>query len=62
MSQIKQNNLKLKKLNTLTTPDYNLFLGRTAFKSNDEYKNIFVYQPTLDKLELKKIQRCWLRS
>ena len=30
------------------------FLGRMYFKSNDKSQNTFVYQPTLDRLELKK--------
>ena len=34
--------------------DYNFFLGRTYFTSNDGTQNTFVYQPTLDTLELKK--------
>ena len=43
-----------KKLNSLITKDYNFFLGRIYFKSNDESQNMFIYQPTLDMLELKK--------
>ena len=43
-----------KKLNNLITKDYNFFLGRIYFIINDGSQNIFVYQPTLDKLELKK--------
>ena len=43
-----------KKLNNLITKDYNFFLGRIYFTSNDGSQNIFVYQPTLDSLELKK--------
>ena len=43
-----------KKLNSLITRDYNFFLGRTYFASNDGSQNTFVYQPTLDTLELKK--------
>ena len=43
-----------KKLNRLTTKDYNFFLGRLYFTSNDGLQNMFVYQPTLDTLELKK--------
>ena len=43
-----------KKLNNLITKDYNFFLGRIYFTINDGSQNIFVYQPTLDKLELKK--------
>ena len=42
------------KLNSLITNDYNFFLGRMYFISNDGSQNMFVYQPTLDKLELKK--------
>ena len=43
-----------KKLNSLITKDYNFFLGRNYFTSNDGSQNTFVYQPTLDTLELKK--------
>ena len=42
------------KLNSLITNDYNFFLGRMYFTSNDGSQNTFVYQPTLDTLELKK--------
>ena len=44
----------LKELNSLTTKDYNFFFGRMYFTSNDEHQNTFVYQTTLDTLELKK--------
>ena len=43
-----------KKLNRLTTKDYKFFLVRLYFTSNDGLQNMFVYQPTLDTLELKK--------
>ena len=43
-----------KKLNILTTKDYNFFLSRIYFTSNDGSQNTFVYQPTLNTLELKK--------
>ena len=43
-----------KKLNRLTTKDYNFFLVRLYFTSNDGLQNMFVYQPTFDTLELKK--------
>ena len=43
-----------KKLNSLITKDYIFFLGRMYFTSNDGSQNKFVYQPTLDTLELKK--------
>ena len=43
-----------KKLNSLITKDYNFFLGRNYFTGNDGSQNTFVYQPTLDILELKK--------
>ena len=33
--------------------DYNFFLGRIYFTSNDGFQNMFVYQPTLNVLELK---------
>ena len=42
------------KLNSLITNDYNFFLGRMYFTSNDGSQNTFVYQPTLDTLEFKK--------
>ena len=38
------------KLNSLKTVDYNFFLGRIYFTSNDVSQNKLVYQPTLDKL------------
>ena len=40
-----------KKLNSLITKDYNFFLGRIYFTSNDGSQNTFVYQPTLDNVE-----------
>ena len=43
-----------KKLNSPITKDYNFFLGTVYFTSNDGSQNTFVYQPTLDALELKK--------
>ena len=43
-----------KKLNSLITKDYNFFLARIYFKSNDRFQNTFVYLVTLDTLELKK--------
>ena len=42
------------KLNNLITNDYNFFLRRMYFTSNDGSQNTFVYQPTLDMLELIK--------
>ena len=42
-----------KTLNSLTTKDYNFFLGRIYFASNDGSQNTFVYQPILYTLELK---------
>ena len=42
-----------KKLNTLIIKDYNFFLGRIYFTSNDGSQNTFVYQLTLGTLELK---------
>ena len=54
ISSNKTNSLEAqKKLNSLITKDYNLFLGRIYFTSNDGSKNTFFYQPTLDTLELK---------
>ena len=51
----KAKNLEVpKKLNTLITKDYNFFLGRICFTSNDESQNTFVYQPALYTLESKK--------
>ena len=43
-----------KKINSLTSKYYTVFLGRIYFISNDGSQNTFVYQPTLDTLELKK--------
>ena len=43
-----------KKLNSLTTKDYNFFLGRNYFTSNDGSQNMFIYQPTLDTSESEK--------
>ena len=43
-----------KKANSLITNYYNVFLGRMHFTGNDRSQNAFVYQPTLDKLKLKK--------
>ena len=44
----------LEVLKKLTTKDYNFFLGRMCFTSNDGSQNTFVYQRTLDNLESKK--------
>ena len=44
----------LKKLNSLTTKDYNFVIGRIYFTSNDGSQNTIAYQPALDTLELKK--------
>ena len=44
----------LRKLDSLTTKDYNDFLGRMYFTRNDGSQNAFVYQPTLHTLELKE--------
>ena len=43
-----------KKLSSLIIKDYNFFLGRIYFASNDGSQNTFTYQPTLDTLESKK--------
>ena len=43
-----------KTLNGLTVKDYDLFLDRIYFTSHDGSQNTFVYQPTLDTLQLKK--------
>ena len=43
-----------KKLNSLKTKDYNFFLSRIYFTSNDGSQNAFVSQPTLDTIELHK--------
>ena len=51
-----------KKLNSLITKDYNFFLGRIYFRSNDGSQNTFVYQLTLDALGLKKDKRYQLCS
>ena len=42
-----------KDLNSLIAKDYNVFLSKIYFTSNDGSQNTFVYQPTLDVLELK---------
>ena len=43
-----------KKLNSPITRDYNFFLGRIYFTSNDRSQNTCVSQPTFDALETKK--------
>ena len=43
-----------KKLNSLIPKDCSFVLGRIYFTSTDGSQNTFVYQPTLDTLELKK--------
>ena len=43
-----------KKLNSVTTNDFNFFLSRNYFARNDGSQSTFVYQPTLDTLELTK--------
>ena len=43
-----------KKLSCLITNDYPFFSDRMYFASNNGPHNTFVYQPTLDTLELKK--------
>ena len=43
-----------KKLDSLITNYYNFFLGKMQFTSNDGSQDAFVYQQTLDTLELKK--------
>ena len=45
-----------KKLKSLITKVYNFFLDKIYFTSNDASQNTFVYQTTLDTLELKKRQ------
>ena len=42
------------KLNCLIAKYYIFFLGRIYFTNNDESQNTFVYQPTLERLGLKK--------
>ena len=42
------------KLNSLITKEYNFFLGRICFTSNDGSQVTFVYQATLYTIELKK--------
>ena len=49
-----------KKLDSLIKHDYNFFFARNHFASNDRSQNTFVYQPTVNTLELKK--RYWLCS
>ena len=43
-----------KKLNSLTTKVYKFFLDKNYFTSNYGSQNTFVYDTTLDTLELKK--------
>ena len=43
-----------KKLHSVITKDYNFFLGRIYFTSNDRSQNTFVFQSTLHSLQLKK--------
>ena len=43
-----------KKSNSLIKNYYKFFLGGMYFTSNDGSQTTFVYQPTLDTLELKK--------
>ena len=43
-----------KNLKSLTTKDYNSFLGKTYFTSNNGFENAFIYQARLDTLESKK--------
>ena len=45
-------------IDSLTTKDYDFYLGRMYFTSNDGSQNTFIYRPTLDILKLKKRQRC----
>ena len=56
--QITSNKIKhlqvQKKLNSLIRKDYNFLLGRIYFTSNEGSQKMFVYQPKLDPLELKK--------
>ena len=44
-----------KKLNSLLTNDHKFFLCRMYFTSYDGSQTTFVYQPTLDMVELKKV-------
>ena len=46
---------------TLQTLDLSYFLGKSLF-GDASFQNMFVYQPTLDTLELKKEQVYWLCS
>ena len=45
-SDIKKHLEVQKKQNSLITKDYNFFLCRIYFRSNDGSQNTFVYQPT----------------
>ena len=44
-----------KKLDSLITKDYNVFLDRIYFTSNDGSEKTFVFQPKLDTSDLKKV-------
>ena len=46
-----------RKLSRLIIKDYDFFLGRIHFTTNDGSQNTFVYQPTFDTSEIKKKQR-----
>ena len=46
--------LEVEKLYGLTTKEWNSFFGRMYFTRTDGSQNTFLYQPTLDELELKK--------
>ena len=51
----KTKHLKVRKrVNNLIRDCYNFFSGRLYFTSNEGSQITFVYQPTLDTLELKK--------
>ena len=45
-----------KKSNSLTTKDYHILLARIYFTNEDGSENTFVYQLTLDTLELKTVK------
>ena len=47
-------NQKIKKAKQSNNKYYNFFSGRIYFRNNEKSQNMFVYQPTLDTLELKK--------
>ena len=53
MTKTEFDNKLTKKDYSLINKDYNFFLGRTYFASNDGFQKMFVYYPTFNVLELR---------